>query len=227
VAIFQCVVVGIFAAIAMADVVHLPLGPWLSGKLTSLTRTLRPFDLPVLLVFAALAVSIFFLFRRQLSTWLLTSSMASLGLLVGALTVALPAVEAESSAKPVALKMMAERQGDEPYITGKFLARGIIYYTNTDMTSKNPGLQILAKKAQPFWAAHPLPVIVGKKGLKAFLQEHPTAICTLRKGEWREYGGEPAFVAQDDFSEFGENVIVRAHAKKAEPPAVSEAHPTP
>jgi hypothetical protein len=154
--------------------------------------------------------------------------MASLGLLVGALTQALPAVEAETSAKPIALRMMAERQGQEFYITGKFLARGIIYYTHTDMTLPEPGLRILAKKAQPFWAAHPLPVIVREKGLRAFLKEHPTAICTLRKGEWNEtYSKEEVFAARDDFAEFGESVVVRAHAKKAEPTALSESHVQP
>jgi 4-amino-4-deoxy-L-arabinose transferase-like glycosyltransferase len=235
VAIFQCVVVGVFVAIAMADVVHLPLGEWLSGKLASLTRTLRPFDAPVAIVFGVLAVSLFFLVRRQLSTWVLVSSTASLGLLFGALTVAQQAVNEETSSKPVAMKMIAEREGNEPMLAGKFLARGIIFYTKTDMTVPNPQVRILAKKAQPFWAAHPLPVVVRQKGLRDFLKEHPSAIAGMRKGDWSTYAKEPAFALRDDFTEYGENIVVRAHAKKPTPtppepvpPVVSDnGSPTP
>jgi hypothetical protein len=123
--------------------------------------------------------------------------------------------------------MMRERQAGEPLVTGKFLARGIIYYTNTDMAAAEPGLRILAKKEQPFWAAHPLPVIVKSKGLREFLKTNPSALCALRKSDWRTFSIEDAFLAKDAYEEFGENLVVRAHAKKAAQPAVPTTPPSP
>ena len=220
-AVFQCAVVGLFAVIALADSAPTLSGAWLSGKLVSLTKTLRPFDVPVLMVFACLAVSLVFLLRKNHRTWLLASSTAGLALLVGALTVARPAVEAESSARPVAQALLRERQGDEPMLAGKFLARGIIFYTHTDVRAAEPAVRVLAKTPQPFWAAHPLPVVAWeKKGLRDFLKTHPTALCALRRGEWQGLQKDPAFAARDDLAEFGENVIVRA--LRSEPKAAAE-----
>ena len=216
-AVFQCAVVGLFAALALLEAAPALSSGWLPGKAASLTKTLRPFDVPVLFVFAGLAVSLVFLLRKNLTRWLLASSTASLGLLVGALTVALPAVEAESSARPVAEVLMRARRGDEPMLTGKFLARGIIYYTHTDVRAAQPAVRVLAKQEQPFWAAHPIPVIVWKRGLRDFLKEHPTALCALRRGEWQAFDEEVAFAARDGFAEFGENVVVRAQRGPAEP----------
>lgn len=88
-----------------------------------------------------------FLLRKKHAVWLLASSTASLALLVGALTVALPAVEAESSARPVAQALMRARRGAEPLLTGPFLARGIIYYTHTDITAPDRAVRVLAKRA--------------------------------------------------------------------------------
>ncbi len=212
-AVFQCALVGIFAALTLSDTSPLSTTTWLGEKAASLTRTLRPFEVPVLMVFACLLVSLVFLLRRSLSTWMLASSTASIALIVGALTSALKAVEAESSARPVAQMLMREREGDEPMLTGKFLARGVIFYTNTDIRAENPAVRVLSKKAQPFWAAHPIPVVVWKKGLREFLEEHPSALCAFRKGDWRSFADESAFSAREDFAEFGENVVVRARRK--------------
>ena len=217
-AIFQCAVVGLFAALALLEPASATSAGWFAGKTASLTKTLRPFDVPVLLVFAGLAVSLVFLLRKNLPAWLLASSTASLGLLVGALTVALPAVEAESSAKPVAQVLLRERRGDEPMLTGKFLARGIIFYTHSDVRAENPTVRVLASKSQPFWAAHPIPVIVWKKnGLQKFLEKNPTALCALRRGEWETLDENEAFADRDSFQKLGENVIVRAQRAPAEP----------
>ena len=216
-AFFQCTVVGLLAVVAFFEVVPAGSSGWFVGKIASLTKTLRPFDVPVLLVFAGLAVSLVFLLRKNLTAWLLASSTASLGLLAGALTAALPAVEAESSARPVAQVLMQARKGDEPMLTGKFLARGIIFYTHADVRGEQPDVRILAKQKQPFWAEHPIKVVVWKKELREFLKDHPTALCALRRGEWQAFDEEDAFTARDGFAEFGENVVVRALRGSAEP----------
>lgn len=210
-ALFQCALVGIFVALTFADA-PTPAASvsWMEGKAGSLIKMLRPFQVPIGMVFVCLAGSVVFLMLKRHAVWLLASSTASLALLVGALTAALPAVEAESSARPVARQLLEKRRGEEPLLTGKFLARGIIYYTNTDITAPNPGLRVLAKKPQPFWAAHPLPVVVWNKGLREFLKEHPAALCALRKSDWRAFADKEAFAAREDFLELGENIVVRA-----------------
>ncbi|HEY3898313.1 MAG TPA: glycosyltransferase family 39 protein [Chthoniobacter sp.] len=184
----------------------------------ALVKEAKAFTVPIVLVAICLAVGLVFLLKKRLGVWLLTSAAASVALLAGALTLALPAVEAESSARPVARALLAERRGDEPLVSGKFLVRGIIYYTRLPV-------KVLAKEAQPFWAAHPLTIIVGAKGLRAFATQNPTFLCGLRKSDWRWVDGEKCFVDRDGFATLGENVIVRGvnPNAKAETPTVGEA----
>jgi len=163
----------------------------------------KSFTYPIALVAVCLAVSLVFLLQRRLVSWVLASAVSSLALLAGALTKALPNVEAESSARPVARALLAERHPGEPIVSGKFLVRGIIYYTRSPIT-------VLAKEQHPFWADHPLPIIVGSKGLRAFTAQYPTVLCALRKSDWRSVDDEKVFVGRDSFAELGENVVVRA-----------------
>jgi 4-amino-4-deoxy-L-arabinose transferase-like glycosyltransferase len=166
-------------------------------------KAAKAFTFPIILVAVCLVVALVFLLQKRLASWLLASAVASLALLAGALTKALPAVEAESSAKPVALALLKERRADEPLVSGKFLVRGIIYYTRLPVTvwSKNP---------RPFWADHPLPIIVGAKGMRIFAGQYPSVLCGLRKSDWSSVDDEQAFAARDSFAELGENVVVRA-----------------
>jgi hypothetical protein len=168
-----------------------------------LLKVARPFESPVILLSALLAGSIAFLLYGQLRQWILVSAASSLGLLGGALTIALPAVEAESSARPVAQAILRLRQDDEPILSGKFLARGIIFYARAPVT-------IIAENAHPFWAQHPLPMIPWRKGLTEFLNTHPSAICTLRKSEWNSLRYVEAFREREAYEEIGENIVVRA-----------------
>jgi 4-amino-4-deoxy-L-arabinose transferase-like glycosyltransferase len=175
----------------------------------------KAFTLPIVLVAICLAVGLVFLLKKRLGAWLLTSAAASLALLAGALTQALPAVEAESSARPVAMALLAERHDDEPLVSGKFLVRGIIYYTHLPV-------KVFAKDPHPFWADHPLTIIVGARGLRAFAAQYPSFLCGLRKSDWKSVDGEKLFVDRDGFATLGENVVVRGvnpPAKPAPPPS--------
>ncbi|MEP6671113.1 MAG: glycosyltransferase family 39 protein [Chthoniobacter sp.] len=175
-------------------------------------KAAKPFTFPIALVAICLAVALVLLLQKRLVPWLLASSLASLALLAGALTKALPAVEAESSARPVARALLADRREGEPLVSGKFLVRGIIYYTRSPVT-------ILASKPHPFWADHPLPIIVRAKGLNAFVAQYPSVLCALRKGDWASVDDEKIFATRDSFAELGENIVVRAvnpDVKKAE-----------
>jgi len=181
-------------------------------------KAAKAFTFPIALVAICLVVGLVFLLQKRLVVWLLTSAAASLALLAGALTKALPAVEAESSARPVALALLRERRADEPLVSGKFLVRGIIYYVTAKDNTRQP-VTILASKAHPFWADHPLPIIVGSKGLRTFAAQHPSFLCGLRKSDWRSVADEKVFARRDAFSEEGENVIVRGQQPviKSEP----------
>ncbi len=175
-------------------------------------KAAKAFTFPIVLVAICLAVALVFLLQKRLVSWLLASSAASLALLAGALTKALPAVEAESSARPVARALLAERRAGEPLVSGKFLVRGIIFYTHSPVT-------VFASKAHPFWADHPLPIVVKAKGLNEFAAQYPSVLCALRKGDWASVDDEKIFAARDSFAELGENIVVRAvkpEVKKAE-----------
>ena len=181
----------------------------------SLVKVARPFEAPALFLSALLAIGVFFLLTGRLRSWLLANAASSIGLLAGALTIATPAVQAESSARPVAEALLRMRHDDEPILCGKFLVRGIIYYTHAPVT-------VLAKNAQPFWAAHPLPVVVwgkAQKEIKEFMAAHPTALCTVRKSEWKTLADLGAFPKAEDFQEIGENVVFRARAEGSPKPA--------
>ena len=142
-----------------------------------------------------------FLIKERFRAWIVVNSLAVASLVIGALIVAVDGVETYSSAKPVAAAMMQQRQNDEPLLGGKFLARGIYYYTHQPVS-------VLSGNKQPFWTKHPLPVVAGKRGLIDFLNEHGSAIATLRRGEWKDWdklhltnGAEPLW--------FGDNGVVR------------------
>ena len=165
-------------------------------------KAAKAFTFPIILVAGCLVVAVVFLLQKRHAAWLLASAVASLALLAGALTKALPAVEAESSARPVARALRAERREGEPLVSGKFLVRGIIYYTRSPVT-------VFASKSHPFWADHPLPIVVGAKGLRAFAAQYPTVLCALRKSDWSSVADDPVFVTRDSFAELGENIVVR------------------
>jgi len=173
-------------------------------------KAAKAFTFPIALVTICLAVGLIFLLQKRLASWVLASAVASLALLAGALTKALPAVEAESSARPVARALLLEHRPDEPVVSGKFLVRGIIYYTRLPVS-------VLANNPHPFWADHPIPIIVGKKGLRAFAAQYPSALFALRKSDWSSVAEEPIFAARDSFAQLGEDIVVRSTQPEAKP----------
>ncbi len=166
----------------------------------------RPFAIPALLMAVCLLLGLVFLVRGQWGRWLASSAFASMALIVGALTFSRDGVEADSSARPVAQEMLRQQQNGEPLLSGKFLVRGIIYYTRQPVT-------VFASKPQPFWAAHPLPVVVWRKnGLANYLTSHPTALCAVRESDWGVISKDPSFAKRDGWAQSGSNIVVRAHA---------------
>ena len=176
----------------------------------------RPFEIPALLFSGCLAVGLIFVWRCRVAGWVAANAAATVALVVGALTFSAEHVEASSSARPVAEKMMQMRKGNEPLIAGIFLVRGIHFYTHQPMT-------VIGIEDKPFkWTQHDLPVIVGANdsykppgtlrdnNLGVFLKKHGAAICTLRRSEWKEYWGKFEFWDEANPPVWsGDNVIVR------------------
>lgn len=186
------------------------------GVAAPFIKIARPFEVPALLFSGCLAVGLIFLWRGGVGGWLVANAAATVALVVGALTFSAEHVEAYSSARPAAEKMMQMRKGSEPLAAGIFLVRGIHFYTHQPMT-------VIGMSEKPFkWTQHDLPVIVcgnddhkpaGAKRdnhLGAFLKKNGAAICTFRRSEWNAYWSQ--FKYWEDANPpvwSGDNVIVR------------------
>ncbi len=176
--------------------------------LAPLAKAAKPFATPAFLVAACLGIAVLFLWRGQLRAWICATTVATLVLLGSALTLDPARVEELSSAKPLAREMLAMRKDNEPLLGSSFLVRGVRYYTHEPV-------MVLAGKAQPFWASHPLPVVVWKNDkLDEFLRENKTALCAIRKSEWQILINHKVFEAKDGFLQLGDNILVRAHARQ-------------
>jgi len=173
-----------------------------------LIKAAKPFATPALMVAACLGIGLVFLWRNQFRAWVGATVIATLVLLGTALTLDTQNVEQMTSAKPLAAEMLALRQNNEPLLASSFLVRGVRYYTH------EPAI-VLAGKPQPFWAAHPLPVVMWKHDdLDNFLIKNKTALCAVRKSEWEILVNHKAFAAKDGFMQLGDNILVRAHAQE-------------
>ena len=190
------------------------------GLAAPFIKMAKPFETPALFFSGCLAVGLLCVWRGRIGGWIAASAAATVALVVGALTFSAEHVEAYSSARPVAEKMMQMRKGDEPLIAGIFLVRGIHFYTHERTQQK---VTVVGLEDKPFkWTQHDLPVIVGgddshkppgtlrDNNLGAFLKKHGSAICTLRRSEWNAYWH--TFKFWDDANPpvwSGDNVIVR------------------
>jgi len=173
-------------------------------------KVAKPFAVPALLLGACLAVGFALLLARKFAGWIAASSLGVMAMIFTAVTFTNEHVEELTSVRPVAMRVAQLQKTDEPVLASKFLVRGI-YYNNT--RDGGGTIRVLADKAQPFWAAHPLPVVVWKNGgLTQFLAQHPSALCAMRKSEWNNLEKNPIFKDRDAFEQIGDNVIVRAHA---------------
>ena len=180
----------------------------------------KPFGVPALLFSGCLAVGLIFVWRCRVGGWIAANAAATVALVVGALTFSAEHVEAYSSARPVAEKMMQMRKGNEPLIAGIFLVRGIHFYTHE---RTHQPMAVVGVTDRPFkWTQHDLQVIVGANdgykppgtlrdnNLGVYLKKHGAAICTLRRSEWKEYWGKFKFWDEANPPVWsGDNVIVR------------------
>jgi len=167
-----------------------------------LIKVARPFTAPALAMGACFVFGAVMLWRQRWWGAIASSATATFALVGGALMFSIDHVESYSSARPVALAMMSGQQGQEPLIAGKFLARGIHYYSHQPVF-------VLANKEQPFWTPHPLPVIAGRDALTEFVQKHGAACATIRRSEWSFWQKSPLIAAAGEPQWFGDNAVIR------------------
>jgi 4-amino-4-deoxy-L-arabinose transferase-like glycosyltransferase len=167
-----------------------------------LIKVARPFAGAALLLAACLAIALVLAWRGRLGAAIWAHVAATVALVVGALTFSADHVEAYSSARPVARAMMSGRLGQEPLLAGKFLARGLHYYTHEPVF-------VLANKRQPFWTPHPLPVVAGRQALLEFLKQHGPVRVTIRRSEWSFWLKSAAVATAGEPQWFGDNAVVR------------------
>lgn len=162
------------------------------------------FATPALFMAVGLFAALVLLVMRRFTAWIAATAATSLLLLGASLTVSLPVVDAELSVRPIVKEMLALRQKNEPLLSGKFAVRGVIFYTKEQVT-------VLSDKPQPFWAAHPLPVVVWKNdGIEKYFASHPSAICALRSNDIESLSKKFPFSKSPVIGTYGMNFLVRA-----------------
>lgn len=176
-----------------------------------LFKVARPFTVPALLLGACLIAGIVLAWLQRRGWAVAAHVAATAALIMGALTFSRDHVDEYSSARPVAQAMMVDRESPEPLLAGKFLARGIHYYT------RRPVL-VLTNQAQPFWSPHPLKTVVGRKGLEAFVAENGPVRITVRRSEWSTWQKSPLVAAAGEPQWFGDNAVLQVKPAAAPPP---------
>ena len=170
-------------------------------------KVARPFATPALAMAVCFGIAVVLLWRKQWTGAITAYVAATAALIGGALVFSVDHVEEYSSARPVARAMMEGQTGAEPLIAGKFLARGIHYYTHQPVW-------VLANKEQPFWTPHPLPVIAGRDALQEFVAKHGAVRITIRRSEWPFWLKSDLVAAAGEPAWFGDNAIVRLAAPR-------------
>jgi len=170
----------------------------------------KPFAASIWAFGAVLAVAFAALALRRYRLWLAATAFSTVVFIGCALTVSFQAVDEMVSIRSTALRMLAEQRAGEPLLAGKFAIRGVVYYTHEVV-------KVIANKEHPFWADHPLEVIVGRKGLADLLEKYPTALCTMRKADWGAFQKSPAFAKPEPDQWSGESLFIRA-VRPVQPP---------
>jgi|694.fasta_scaffold14444_9 4-amino-4-deoxy-L-arabinose transferase-like glycosyltransferase len=176
----------------------------------------QPFQGPALVFAGLLAVGLVVLWFGRFAVWIGINATATAALIIGALVITRDKVDEFSSGREVAKKMVKLRQGNEPMLAGNVLVRGVHFYTRLPMV-------VIGTREKAFnWTQHDIPVIAGVDGvgkaigLRAFLKQHGSAICTVRRRDWTLYWEKFRF--EDDATPIewsGDNVIVRFVDKSA------------
>lgn len=164
-------------------------------------KAAQPFAVSMWAFSAVLAAACLAVCFQKYRLWLTATVLSSIVFIGCSFTFSYHELEDMVSIRPVARQMVASKKPGEPFLAGKFAIRGIAYYTNETAS-------VLSGNAHPFWADHPLTVVVGRKGLKELLEKYPTALCTMRKADWGTFSKSPAFAETGEW--IGESLLIRA-----------------
>lgn len=168
-------------------------------------KPVQPFGVPVWVFGLVLVAAFGALMMQRYRTWIGLTAISSTMFIGCALTLGFPALEETLSIRPVAQKMAAMQRPGEPLLAGKFALRGIAFYTKQSVA-------VLSNKQHPFWADHPVKIIVGTQGLSEMLEQHPSALCTMRRSDWKSFSATNGYgMVQPEW--IGENVLTRAERR--------------
>lgn len=167
-------------------------------------KAAQPFAIPVWAFSAVLTLALAALCLRQYRLWLTATALSSVVFIGCALTFSFEAIDRTVSVRSLARKMVAMQKTDEPFLAGKFALRGIVYYTHQPVA-------VLALSEHPFWADHPLEIVVRRGGLAKLLEEHPTALCAMSRSDWGTFWKSNAFGCAEHGEWIGQNLLIRAY----------------
>ena len=146
--------------------------------------------------------------RRHWLGWAAANAAGVLAATVFALQFIAPQIEQATSVRQLAVKLASVRTADVPVLCSQSLARGLYFYSGQTVN-------VVATKPQPFYSPHALPIIVGKEGLNAFLDEHPRVIGVFTGREWNNIRSLRGLAQDENLHLFGPKVIVQFNSHEA------------
>jgi 4-amino-4-deoxy-L-arabinose transferase-like glycosyltransferase len=159
---------------------------------------------PVLVAGVLMAGAVVLQLRRPSFPGVVMAS-ASVALLIALMsTFAVEEIDGFASMRAVAAKLREDRRApDEPIVTDRLLARGVLYYTDGPVI-------VSTGTANPFWTPQPVQMLIGARALDAYIAEHGTALCVFRPGEWEDNKSSASVPTTPVY--VGEKVVVRLGA---------------
>jgi len=133
--------------------------------------------------------------------WIVTTSLTSAAIILLVTGGTTTPLEAWLSTRPVAALLRASAS-TEPVLASPKLVRGVAYYSGF------PAI-VIASRPRPFWSAHPVPVVVGSRGLVRYTREAGPVRCVMRTSEWRSLARDLPHGMIGDSVCTGDKVVVQ------------------
>jgi 4-amino-4-deoxy-L-arabinose transferase-like glycosyltransferase len=145
--------------------------------------------------------------RRHWLGWAAANIAGVLTATVFALQFLAPRIEQATSVRQLAARLADVRTADVPVLCSQSLARGLYFYSGQTVN-------VVANKPQPFYSPHALPIIVGKQGLNAFLDQHPRVIGVFTGREWNNIRSLRGLAQEENLHLFGPKVLVQFNGRE-------------
>lgn len=185
----------------VAGLITILLGAGLLGALVIVKFRYPDFYSGGLISIAPLAISAIiagiWLIRRQLKAAMLTSGIGIVWLLFFAPLTVFPKLETGLTEKDLPATVSHYQYQDQPILCSKLYVRGVYFYTG------NP-VQVVAGSKNPFWSAHPVPVLCSDEQIRAFFDNRDTLLCILSRSDWQRI--EKLLIDKRDYQILSQNI---------------------